>query len=78
MIEDAWIIEELDINGKVVWECIMRQRPVNMSWYKDLPSKTHTLRLTPLVKDTSRSELHTNIKSLKESTKRLVEANLGN
>ena len=77
MTESAWIIEELDMNGNIVWECVLRQRPINMSWYKDIPSKTHTLKITPLIKDDSRSELHTNIKSLKESTKRLTEANNG-
>jgi hypothetical protein len=74
---DAWIIEELNSNGDVVWECVLRQRPTNMSWYKDIPSKTHTLRITELEKNMNTIETHTNIKSLKDATKRLVEANNG-
>lgn len=76
-MEDGWLIEEVDKNGRVIWECVMRQRPTNMSWYKDLPSKTHTLRITPLEKNTAKEELYTDIKSLKDATKRLIEANNG-
>jgi len=74
---DAWIIEEINHNGDVVWECIVRQRPVDMQWYKDMPSKTHTLRITALNKDMDTVEIHKNIKSLKDATKRMVEANIG-
>jgi hypothetical protein len=55
----------------------MPVRPKEMSWFKELPSKRHTIVLTPMFADMSKAERFNGIKSYKESTQRLVEANQG-
>ena len=77
MNPDAWIIEELNDKGEVIWSSIMPIRPKELSWFRDLPSKKHTITITPLYADTSKSETFSGIKSYKESTQRLIEANQG-
>ena len=73
----AWLLEEYNHEGGLVWYSLMLTRPTDMSWFKDLPTKKHNIVLTPLYKDDSRAEKHTGIKSYKDTTKRLVEANGG-
>ena len=77
MKPDAWLLQEFDHNGAIVWSAIMPIRPTDMSWFKDLPTKKHNIVLTPLFADHSKSEKFSGIKSFKESTLRLVEANQG-
>jgi hypothetical protein len=55
----------------------MMTRPKELSWFRDLPTKKHNIVLTPLYKDQSKEEKLDGIKSYKESTKRLVDANNG-
>jgi hypothetical protein len=74
---DAWILEERDSNGAIVWQSIMFVRPTELSWLRDLPTKKHNITLTPLYKDESKAEVHNGIKSFKDATKRLIEANGG-
>ena len=77
MKPDAWLLQEFDHNGTIVWSAIMPIRPTDMSWFKDLPTKKHNIVLTPLYADHSQSEKFNGIKSFKESTLRLVESNQG-
>jgi len=73
----AWAIEEFNSHGDLVWSSIMQTRPKELSWIKDLPTKKHNIVITPLYKDEANAEKITGIKSYKESTKRLIEANGG-
>lgn len=73
----AWLLEEFNHEGGLIWYSLMLTRPKDLSWFKDLPSKKHNIVLTPLYRDESNSEKHTGIKSFKDATKRLVEANNG-
>jgi hypothetical protein len=73
----AWAIEEFNSQGELVWSSIMQTRPKELSWIKDLPTKKHNIVITPLYKDESQAEKITGIKSYRESTQRLIEANGG-
>jgi hypothetical protein len=73
----AWAIEEFNSHGDLVWSSIMQTRPKELSWIKDLPSKKHNIVITPLYKDESQAEKITGIKSYRESTQRMIEANGG-
>jgi hypothetical protein len=73
----AWALEEYDHQGNLIWSSLMLTRPKELSWFRDLPSKKHNIVLTPLYKDESQQEKLDGIKSYKEATKRLVDANNG-
>jgi len=73
----AWAIEEFNSHGDLVWSSIMQTRPKELSWIKDLPTKKHNIVITPLYKDESQAEKITGIKSYRESTQRLIDANGG-
>jgi len=73
----AWAVEEFDINGRLVWSSITQFRPKELSWIRDLPTKKHHITITPLYKDESQAEKITGIKSYRESTQRLIDANGG-
>ena len=55
----------------------MPNRPKELSWFKDLPTKKHNIVLTPMFADKDKSETFNGVKSYKESTQRLIEANQG-
>lgn len=74
---DAYRIKELDANGETVWSSLMPNRPTEISWFKDLPSKKHTIVIEELFVDNTKTETFNGIKSYKESTQRLIEANQG-
>ena len=73
----AWAIEEFNSHGDLVWSSIMQTRPKELSWIKDLPTKKHNIVITPLYKDETQAEKITGIKSYRESTQRLIDANGG-
>jgi hypothetical protein len=73
----AWALEEFDSQGNLIWSSMMLTRPKELSWFRDLPSKKHNIVLTPLYKDESKEERLDGVKSYKESTKRLIDANTG-
>jgi hypothetical protein len=73
----AWALEEFDSQGNLIWSSMMLTRPKELSWFRDLPSKKHNIVLTPLYKDESKEERLDGVKSYKEATKRLVDANNG-
>ena len=39
MIPDAWLVEEYDSKGNLVWKMIAFFEPTELSWFKDLKSK---------------------------------------
>jgi hypothetical protein len=73
----AWALEEYDSQGNLIWSSMMLTRPKELSWFRDLPTKRHNIVLTPLYKDDTKAERLDGVKSYKESTKRLVDANTG-
>jgi hypothetical protein len=70
----AWSVEEFNIHGDLIWEGILKFRPTEISWVRDLPNKKHYLVITELYKKKESAEKITGVKSYKESTKRLMEA----
>ena len=73
----AWAIEEFNIHGDLVWSSITQFRPKELSWIKDLHTKKHHITITPLYKNEEQAEKITGIKSYRESTQRLIDANGG-
>lgn len=71
----AWLVEEFDSTGKLVWSGLMTSEPTELSWFKDLKSKLHNVTITPLVPDTKKIIKVTNIK--KYDSKKLTEAHNG-
>lgn len=71
----AYLVEEFDSTGKLVWSGLMTSEPTEMSWYKDLKSKMHNVTITPLIADTKNIIKVTNTK--KYDSKKLTEANSG-
>jgi len=72
----AFLVEEYDSTGTLVWSGLMTSEPTEMSWFKDLKSKLHNVTITPLIPDTKNIIKVTNVK--KYDSKKLVEAHLGN
>lgn len=71
----AWLIEEWDITGKMVWSGVMMSEPTEISWLNDLKTKKHYLVIIPLVADAKNIKCLNEIK--KYDSKRLTEANGG-
>lgn len=71
----AWLVEEFDGTGKLVWSGLMTAEPTELSWFKDLKSKLHNVTITPLIPDTKKIIKVTNIK--KYDSKKLTEAHNG-
>ena len=71
----AWLVEEFDSNGTLVWSGLMTSEPKEMSWLKDLKNKLHNVTITPLIPDTKNIVKVTNVK--KYDSKKLTEANNG-
>ena len=71
----AWLVEEFDNTGKLVWSGLMTSEPTEMSWLQDLKSKLHNVTITPLIPDTKNVVKVTNTK--KYDSKKLTEANSG-
>ena len=71
----AWLVEEFDGTGVLVWSGLMSSEPTEMSWFKDLKSKLHNVTITPLIADTKNIVKITNAK--KYDSKKLTEANSG-
>ena len=69
----AWMIEETDYRGNVVWKMISFFEPDSLEWMRDLKGKKHNLTITELVAG--------NVKKIegvkKYDSKRLVESNIG-
>ena len=69
----AYLIEETNYKGDVVWKIISFFEPDELSWLKDLKKQKHNLTITELVAG--------NIKYIngvkKYDSKRLVESHIG-
>ena len=68
----AWLVEEFDGTGQLVWSGLMTSEPREMSWLKDLKSKMHNVTITPLIPDTKNIIQVNNTK--KYNSKLLTEA----
>ena len=44
----AWLIEEFDIHGALVWKMISFFEPDSLEWMKDLKGKKHNLVISEL------------------------------
>lgn len=71
----AWLVEEFDSTGALVWSGLMTSEPTELSWFKDLKSKLHNVTITPLIPDIKNIKKVTNTK--KYDSKKLIEANNG-
>lgn len=71
----AWLVEEFDSTGQLVWSSLMTSEPTALSLVNDLKNKLHNWTITPLVPDTKNIIKVTNLK--KYDSKRLTEANNG-
>ena len=71
----AWLVEEFDGTGKLVWSGLMTSEPTELSWFKDFKNKLHNVTITPLIPDTKNIVKVTNVK--KYDSKKLTEAENG-
>jgi hypothetical protein len=72
----AFLVEEFDSTGKLVWSALMTSKPTALEISQDIKNKLHNWTITPLIPDTKNIIKVTNIK--KYDSKKLVEAHLGN
>jgi hypothetical protein len=68
---DAWIIEEYDSRGSLVWSMLSRFEPSELSWFKDLKNKTHNLKIIPLIRDEKNIKIYEKVKKY-DSSKMVV------
>jgi hypothetical protein len=68
----AYLVEEFDSTGKLVWSGLMTSEPTELSWLKYLKLKLHNVTITPLVPDTKNIIKVNNTK--KYNSKLLTEA----
>lgn len=47
----GYLIQEYDVNGKLVWYGLVSGPIDHLSWFKDLPSKKHNVTISPLIVD---------------------------
>jgi hypothetical protein len=45
----AWLIEEFDYQGNLVWKMISFFEPDSLEWMKDLKGTKHNLTITSLI-----------------------------
>jgi len=72
----AFLVEEFDSTGQLVWSGLMTSQPTSLEISQDIKNKLHNWTITPLVPDTKNIIKVTNVK--KYNSKILVEAHLGN
>ena len=71
----AFLVEEFDSTGKLVWSGLMTSKPTSLEISQDIKNKLHNWTITPLIPDTTNIIKVTNVK--KYDSKKLVEANNG-
>lgn len=71
----AFLVEEFDSTGKLVWSGLMTSEPTSLEISQDIKNKLHNWTITPLIADTKNIIKVTNVK--KYDSKKLVEANNG-
>jgi hypothetical protein len=67
MKPDAWLVEEFDNKGQLVWKMIAFFEPTELSWFKDLKSKTHNVIITPVYKNDKEAKRYDGIKKYDSS-----------
>lgn len=67
MKPDAWIVEEFDSKGQLVWKMIAFFEPTELSWFKDLKSKKHNVTITPMYKNEKEAKRYDGIKKYDSS-----------
>lgn len=72
----AFLVEEFDGTGQLVWSGLMTSKPTSLEISQDIKNKLHNWTITPLIPDTKNIIKVTNVK--KYDSKTLVEAHLGN
>jgi len=72
----AFLVEEFDSTGQLVWSSLMTSQPTSLEISQDIKNKLHNWTITPLIPDTKNIIKVTNVK--KYDSKKLVEAHLGN
>jgi hypothetical protein len=72
----AFLVEEFDSTGQLVWSGLMTSKPTSLEISQDIKNKLHNWTITPLIPDTKNIIKVTNVK--KYDSKKLVEAHLGN
>jgi hypothetical protein len=68
----AYLVEEFDSTGKLVWSGLMTSEPTSLEISKDIKNKLHNWTITPLLPDTKNIIKVNNIK--KYNSKLLTEA----
>ena len=68
----AFLVEEFDSTGKLVWSGLMTSEPTSLEISKDIKNKLHNWTITPLLPDTKNIIKVNNIK--KYNSKLLTEA----
>ena len=71
----AFLVEEFDSTGQLVWSGLMTSKPTSLEISQDIKNKLHTWTITPLIPDTKNIIKVTNVK--KYDSKKLIEANNG-
>jgi hypothetical protein len=71
----AFLVEEFDSTGKLVWSGLMASEPTSLQISQDIKNKLHNWTITPLIPDKKNIIKVTNVK--KYDSKKLVEANNG-
>ena len=67
MKPDAWIVEEFDSRGQLVWKMMAFFEPTELSWFKDLKNKKHNLVITPMYKKEEEAKRYDGIKKYDSS-----------
>lgn len=67
MTPDAWLVEEFDSKGQLVWKMIAFFEPTELSWFKDLKSKKHNVTITPMYKNDEEAKRYDGIKKYDSS-----------
>jgi hypothetical protein len=67
MKPDAWIVEEFDSRGQLVWKMLAFFEPTELSWFKDLKNKKHNLVITPMYKNEKEAKRYDGIKKYDSS-----------
>jgi hypothetical protein len=68
----AYLVEEFDSTGKLVWSGLMTSEPTSLEISKDIKNKLHNWTITPLLPDTKNIIKVNNTK--KYNSKLLTEA----
>ena len=64
---DAYLLEELDMDNKVIWSILSPFPPSELVWTKDLKSKRHNLRVIELYRNEKTITLFYDIKKYESS-----------